>query len=70
MAEPHGREQQPTDRERAGFARARSPRSGVQNQPSDPQGQTALRAALFGDGVEALTELVHIAGEIVQAREL
>src|SRR4051794_38528034 len=29
MAEPHGREQQPTTEERAGSARARSPRSGV-----------------------------------------
>jgi L-ascorbate metabolism protein UlaG (beta-lactamase superfamily) len=31
MAEPHGREHPPTDKERAGFARARSPRSGYQS---------------------------------------
>src|SRR5216117_3159216 len=62
MAEPHGREQQPTTKELAGSARERSPRSGVPSKNYLLRVlvlQLALRDFLEGHGEVVLRPRLH-----------
>jgi hypothetical protein len=55
-------------KERAGFARARSPRSGVQRLGSDPQGQTPRRRPKRDQKVFAFSGGLPDANESVSER--